>query len=284
MHMVRIEIEASASLLSSIEDAVYALGVQGLELEDESTGMPRGRILVRIHLPEGRAAIEVCGRILGAVPRATVTMESYAPEPTTMAAPVKLGSRFVVLASGGSVPRGNRRVVLRLDETAAFGDGLHETTQLCVETLESIVDRKRHRRALDVGTGTGILALVALELGVAEVVATDVDALALAAVRRAARTHGVSNRINVRKTLPRETFPLVVANLYRDVLLPLAPQLAARLAPKGTLVLSGFGPGSRREIVARYEVEGLELLRVRRRGDWCAAVFVRPSGRHVIRA
>lgn len=279
MRMVRIDVEARASLLSEIEDVVYALGVQGLELEDESTGRRRGRILVRIHLPEGKAAIEARRSILEAVPSATVTMESYLPARATESAPVKLGSRFVVVSDDAPAPRTNRRIVLRLDPALAFGDGHHETTRLCVETLESLVEPRRHPRALDVGTGTGVLALVALELGVGEVVATDVDALAREAVRNAAKKHGASARMKARKTLPRDVFPLVTANLYRDVLLPLAPSLAARVAPEGTLVLSGFGPGSKNEIVARYESLGLAMLRVRRRGEWCVAVFSRASQR-----
>lgn len=279
MQSVRIEIEARAARLSEIEDLVYALGVQGLELEDESTGFARGRVLVRIHLPAGREATEACRRLQRALPDALVRAEPYRPTHTETRPPVRLGKRFLVVAGQDPVPPRNRRHVLRLDAASAFGDGHHETTRLCVETLESLVIPRRHRRALDVGTGTGVLALVALELGVRDVVATDIDALARRAVRLAATQHGVRDRIAIRKTLPRDRFPLVVANLYRDVLLPLAPALAARVAPQGTLVLSGFGPSSKNEIVARYQSQGLALLRTRRRGDWCAAVFTNPARR-----
>lgn len=272
--MLRVDLEGAARDADRLEAAAYGLGVQGLEELDASHGLVRGRVGFRFYLPTGKAGAAACERLRGALPGATVTATPHLPPPTRSRA-VRLGRGFVVVPETTAPGRSDGRVALVLDPSAAFGDGVHVTTRLVVETLEAIVDRRRHRTALDVGTGTAVLALVAAELGVGAVIAIDVDALARRAARRAVRASRHAGRITVREAMPRATFPLVVANLYRDVLLPIAPRLAARVAEGGTLILSGFGPGSRAAIVARYEARGLSLRSVRTRDGFCVAAFDR---------
>jgi ribosomal protein L11 methyltransferase len=124
----------------------------------------------------------------------------------------------------------------------AFGSGEHETTASCLEVLETL--DLAGARILDVGSGTGILAIASLELGAAHAVCVDISSDAVAAARENAELNGVNDRItHVRGELgdcPARRFELVVANIYGDLILELADELAARVQPGGQLLLSGI--------------------------------------------
>ncbi|HVF67320.1 MAG TPA: 50S ribosomal protein L11 methyltransferase, partial [Pyrinomonadaceae bacterium] len=153
--------------------------------------------------------------------------------------PVFVG-RFVVAPPWAEVKESGERLVIRVEPGMAFGTGTHETTRLCLAEIE------KHFRGgsfLDVGTGTGILAIAAAMLApAARVEACDTDALAVSVAEENARLNGVADRINFRVGSVDDATPsadLVCANLTADVILPLLPALrdAAR---GGHLVLSGI--------------------------------------------
>ena len=122
-------------------------------------------------------------------------------------------------------------VVLRIDPGLAFGTGAHPTTRLCLEALSRLV--KPGMRVLDVGTGTGVLAIAALKLGASLALGTDIDPVALKTAARLAREHSVDLRLARRA---RGQFDLIAANLP----LPAQRGLRRQLAPGGTLLSSGF--------------------------------------------
>lgn len=123
-------------------------------------------------------------------------------------------------------------VIHGIERAVGFGDGAHPTTLLCMQALQ----KTKLSSVLDVGTGTGILAIAAAKLGASRVVATDIDPLARAAARKAIRANDVD--VRVQAALPGGQFDLVIANLYRDVLIELAPALLARASRE--LIISGF--------------------------------------------
>ena len=223
--------------------AAYALGAQGLEIRDEQTGAPKGRVQVVTWMPM-RTRIVVPNAIVRTRPIEASWLE--APKPTP------IGKRFVVIDLDAPLPR--RRIPIRVDASLGFGDGLHPTTILCLEALE----RTRAETVLDVGTGTGILAVAAAKLG-AEVVATDIDPLARDAARRAMKANDV--KVRVLTKLPRGPFDLVVANLYLEPLVALAGELAPRA---DRLIVSGFTDGKR----VRAAFGEHRVTRETTRGGW----------------
>lgn len=273
--MVRISVQVTASRAGLAEEAAYATGVQGIEVVDEEVGAPAGRVIVRLYLPSGDEAERAARTLRTALPKARLAIEpvedASAPRRSR-----RLGRRFLVVGEAMATKRAGGRIELVLEGARAFGDGFHPTTRLAVQAIESLYEKGRFRRVLDVGTGTGVLALVAAELGAREVVATDVDPLAREAARKAVARHGMRARIAVRARMPREGYDLVVANLYRELLVSMAGELASRVAEGGVLVLSGFASTSSREVARAFEAEGLGRRARASREGWGLLVLERP--------
>ena len=133
------------------------------------------------------------------------------------------------------------------------------------------------QRGLDVGCGSGILSVAALRLGAENVVAVDIDALAVDATRANAERNGLAERIETRAgtldPVAEERFPLVMANLVAAVLIELAPRLAAHLAPGGTLLASGIIEPRADEVIGAMEAVGLHVVRRRDDGDWVSVAL-----------
>ncbi|HEV3192439.1 MAG TPA: 50S ribosomal protein L11 methyltransferase [Polyangiaceae bacterium] len=173
--------------------------------------------------------------------------------------------------------RPDERVIV-LEPGRAFGTGLHETTSLVAEVLVSAVSLV-DSRVLDVGCGSGILALVALTLGAEFVRAVDVDPDAVAMTRENAMRNGFASRVYADDTpvgALAEQYGLVVANIEAKTLIDLAPALSRRLARGGRLVLSGIlapevDPMQCRSVCQAYATFRVE--EVKRKGDWVAAVL-----------
>lgn len=164
--------------------------------------------------------------------------------------------------------------VLELEPGRAFGTGLHATTSLVARTLDRESARLAGARVLDVGTGSGILAVAALALGASFVVATDNDPEVIGVVEENAARNGMSERIAASTAelgQLTERFPVVVANIEARVLIPMAPELAARVAPGGLLVLSGILAGQEQDVLAAYP--GLQQERIEQEGDWICLVL-----------
>lgn len=174
--------------------------------------------------------------------------------------------RVELLPSGGR-PSGPG---IAVTAGAAFGTGLHPSTALLLEVL---VER-RPRGLLDVGTGTGILALAALSLGAESAVGVDIDPAALAAAKDNATMNQLSARFRVESRIPSgEMFPFIVANVLGAELRELSAPLARALAPSGTAWLSGIHRSEEAEVIATYRRLGFRPLE-RRGGQWRALEFL----------
>jgi ribosomal protein L11 methyltransferase len=166
--------------------------------------------------------------------------------------------------------------VIELEPGRAFGTGLHETTSLVAEALAAHPESFRDRALLDVGCGSGILAIVALVLGASRARAIDNDVDVIDVVKENAVRNGLVSRIETDATPVEditETFDTVVANIEADVLTRLAKPISARVNPGGLLVLSGVLFPQKERVAAAYE--GFELLGTPQKGEWIALVFRR---------
>ncbi|MBX3191949.1 MAG: 50S ribosomal protein L11 methyltransferase [Labilithrix sp.] len=159
--------------------------------------------------------------------------------------------------------------VLELEPGRAFGTGLHETTRLVARAIQAHASEVRDRLVIDVGCGSGILALVAIALGAARAIAVDVDQEAIDVTRENAARNGLGDRVDASTTdvtALDATAPLVVANIEARVLIPMAADLRARVEPGGLLLLSGILVPQRDDVRAAYA--DMELLDAPALGEW----------------
>ena len=176
-------------------------------------------------------------------------------------------------------PRQSGDVVIELDPGMAFGTGTHPTTRLCMEALERLLSPGGpDRSTLDVGTGSGVLAIAAALLGATRVVGIDIDAEAVAVADHNAAQNCVSGQISCSATPLEqlsEEFDLVVANILAEDLIRMRHALAARLARSGTLVLSGILLEREELVITGFADTGLNLVNITRSGDWACLEYRR---------
>ena len=196
---------------------------------------------------------------------------------------LRVGRRIVIRPTWRRHKAAADDLVLALDPGMAFGTGLHPTTRLCLAALEAVADRDgalADARVLDVGCGSGILAIAAIRLGAARAVGVDIDPIAIEATTANARRNGIARRIRARVgSLPsgEPAFDVVVANLIAGVLVPLAPALRDELRPGGVLVASGIFIDREVEVRAAFTDAGLVVDGRLDEGDWVALEAHRPA-------
>ena len=186
--------------------------------------------------------------------------------------PTHIGSRLVVCPSWEPYAPQPQEVVLTLDPGMAFGTGTHETTRLCLELLEQVVTPGTS--LLDVGTGSGILAVAALLLGARSAVGVDIDEVAVRVATENAQQNGVAGRAAfLAGDLTQKvegTYQVVTANIVADVILRLLPDLGRFLQPGGDFIASGIIDTREQELVEAVAAAGYRIVEVRRLGGWVA--------------
>ena len=170
------------------------------------------------------------------------------------------------------------RIVLHIDPGTAFGTGMHETTQLCIRQLRKYVTSET--KLLDVGTGSGILAILSLMFGAEHVVGTDLDPCAEEAVAQNCQANGIrperfemmiGNIItdkSVQDKVGYGCYDIVVANILADVLVPLTPVILSQLKAGGIYITSGIIDDKEETVVEAVKVAGLKVLEVTYQGEW----------------
>ena len=179
------------------------------------------------------------------------------------------------------------RLVFHIDPGTAFGTGMHETTQLCIRELQKYITPETV--LLDVGTGSGILALLALKLGIRRAVGTDLDPCALPAIEDNCAANDVDpslftvllgNLIDdpaVQKQVGEACYDVVLANILPDVLIPLTPQAVRCMKPGAVYITSGILLERAQSVEDAMRGAGLEIVGVTEQGEWCCVVGRKPQ-------
>jgi len=266
----------------------------GFELVDDGLGAridPTRPAIVRAYLPArdraqaARAAADVADALghlqaFGLRPigplRTQIVDEADWAEAWKAHFPVlRVGRRLVVRPTWRRHRRRVGDVVLAMDPGMAFGTGLHPTTRLCLAAVEDLADRGQLADAtvLDVGCGSGILAIAALKLGAVSAMGLDTDPIAIEATLANARRNRLARRVRARRgSLPsgEGPFDVVLANLIAGLLVALAPALHDELKRGGALLASGIFVDREAEVRGVLEAAGLTIDARSAEGDWVA--------------
>ncbi len=193
--------------------------------------------------------------------------------------PLRFGKSLLVKPDWSKVQCAGGEVVI-LNPGLAFGTGQHATTKFCLQQIVKYRPRNRSKPFLDVGTGSGILAIAAAKLGYAPVVAFDYDEEAVKVATENCRKNGVLDKVTVSKKdvlkLPeksKEKYDLICANLTADLLVEIDKKLIGRLNEGGKLVLAGILNTQFEGVKQTYVKAGLKLLRVKEEKEWKSGLF-----------
>jgi ribosomal protein L11 methyltransferase len=209
----------------------------------------------------------------------TVKSEDWSTSWKANFKPLRIGRRLLIVPSWEQAEAGPDDIVLSLDPGMAFGTGGHETTRLCLEQLETVLlscPSTPPPSVLDLGTGSGILAMAAAHLGAGRVCAVDIDPEAVEVARENLEINGLAERIEC-STTPLETldgpFDVILANILAEELVRMAPQLTAQLACGGVLILSGILADKEAFVRSGFAAQPLVYLETARQGEWVAMLY-----------
>ena len=183
-----------------------------------------------------------------------------------------IGSRLAIVP--GWEQYKTDRTVITMDPGMAFGTGTHETTSLCLETLDSLV--KGGERVLDIGTGSGILAIAALKLGAAVAEGVDIDPMCVRTAGENARRNGVQDRFTVLvgdlSDKASGQYNIITANIVAAAILSLAPHVPALMAPGARFIASGIIDTRKDEVLTGLRAAGLEPVEVKEKRGWVCII------------
>ncbi len=278
---VRLPAERPAGQVAAVEALLEPMGAALTSFEiDGGKGWSIESLCER---RPGAKPVQVALQAIGAPPASIdyIAPRNWVAETQRLLSPIRAGRFFVHGAHfSGRPPRGT--VPLQIEASIAFGTGRHETTRGCLLALDRLARAgRRFKRPLDLGCGSGILALAMARLWDAPVLAADNDAAAVSVARENMRINGAAARVRVVKSngfaagaLNRGApFDLIAANILARPLCRLARGFASHLAPRGIAVLSGLMTEQEPAVIAAQERQGLRLCRRDRLGDWSVLAF-----------
>jgi ribosomal protein L11 methyltransferase len=262
---------------------LFDLGALGVELQDPgmplmpgTPALPEGRGRAIAHFDE-RAPALAAAEALGSEAPVEVPAQDWSVAWRSHHRTLRVGPRSWVRPPWEPAP--DPGVSVTIDPGMAFGTGSHATTALCLERCDELLAELPGADVLDVGTGSGVIALLAKKLGARRVAGTDNDPVALAAARGGEALNGVSGVEWVLAGDPasvRGTFGIVIANILLNTLEELAPAIASKVAPAGRLVLSGLLAGQADAAERAYVAQGLLPAARKERDGWVRVELSRP--------
>ena len=253
--------------------------------EDEASSLPAKPWLVEIYFGSGveeadvrHILIQALGPAFDArITREEIPQQDWVSRSLAGLVPVRVG-RFLVHGAHDRAAVKANDLALEIEAALAFGTGHHGTTRGCLLALDAVLKRRRPRRVLDLGTGTGVLAMAAAKALKARIACSDLDALAVEAARANAISNGVGAWIKPVKASGLQhaglqagaPYDLIMANILARPLRSLAHSIGAHAAPGADLILSGLLPRDVPGIVSSYGVQGFALESRRLLEGWAA--------------
>lgn len=281
---LRFELDAGRTAAIAAAEAILEGAALSVSRFERAKGR-RWRIEAVVERPPSRALLAALGEATGLPPprlhaaplaERDWVAESQAKLPSLRAGRFFLhGSHFRARPPKASIP-------LVIDAGLAFGTGRHETTKACLLALDALAGR-RFARPLDLGCGSGILALAMAKLWGVTVLAADNDPDAVQVTRENVERNGLADLVHVVRSegyaaaalRRRAPFDLVAANILADPLIAMAPALVRNLAPGGHAILSGLLIAQERAVLAAHRAVGMRLERRHRLGEWSALLLRR---------
>ncbi len=291
---IEVSVSATAETTEALTDFLFSAGALGLVIEDPAEGSSEvlirasfpltssikpiiaqlrryRRALAALGLPEAESRIEV--HEIPARDWGQTWKEHFKP--------LFVGKRLIIAPPWEAGPFPADRLLLRIEPAMSFGTGHHTTTRMCLKALEAFIDEwheSRGPRILDMGTGTGILAIAAAALGAERVVALDTDHEACEAAVRNIGLNNVRNRVQIihggiEALRPQMPFDLVLANLDAKSLSLLFDPLRIVLAPDGRLVVSGILVEVEESVAAAARASRFRLLSRQSDGEWICLTY-----------
>ena len=261
---------------SDIEQQVAEIAHVDL-IEQELLDKPRDTVIIHLYLEPGASPVETLALIQArmeaagipyTVATSGVEQEDWQNGWRKYYHPMEIGSRLAVVPSWQEYD--TDRVKLILDPGLAFGTGGHETTSLCLEALDERV--KGGERVLDIGTGSGILAIAALKLGASVAEGVDIDPVAVRTAGENAALNGVADKLTVLvgdlSDKASGKYDIVTANIVANAILSLAPAVPALMADDGIFIASGIIDSRKNEVLAGLAAAGLAVLEVKEKRGW----------------
>ncbi len=277
--------DKAIALMAAIADDLL-LGEQTVDASEIAPG--RWQVVVYFDEAPDKAERTALARF-GAFAIAALTDTDWVAKSLAGLKPVRAG-RFLVYGSHDRGALKPNDLGLEIEAGEAFGSGHHGTTIGCLRAIAREAKTRPIVNALDVGTGSGVLAIALAKLAKARVLASDIDPVATRVAQENVRLNGVAAYVrtltavglNGRAFRDGAPYDLVVANILAGPLAALAPAIRRVVAPGGTVILSGLLPAQRARIVATYRGTGLVLVRSMIVEDWLTLVLRRPTrGRRV---
>ncbi len=305
MNWLEITVDAKNGGVEELSAILEGAGIGGLVIEDESDfesflesnreywdyvdeelrSEKRGLSRVKFYVSddfEGRALLEEVGKLLSqkdfAAAVVPVRDEDWENNWQKYYKPIEIGEKLLVVPEWEQLPERGERAVLRLNPGLIFGTGSHPTTQMCLKEIEK--SASKGAKVLDLGCGSGILAIASLLLGCESAVGCDIDPKAPDTAAANAKLNNINgDRFKVyagdvlkdeafRGIIGSKKYELVCANIVADVILALLSDVPGWLAPDGIFICSGIIEGRQNEVKEAIKNSGLRIIEARHEDDW----------------
>ena len=261
---------------SDIEQQVAEIAHVDL-IEQELLDKPRDTVIIHLYLEPGASQVETLALIAARMEAAGIpyTVETEGVEQEDWQNgwrkyyhPMDIGKRLAIVPSWQEYD--TDRVKLILDPGLAFGTGGHETTSLCLEALDERI--RGGERVLDIGTGSGILAIAALKLGAGSAEGVDIDPVAVRTAGENAALNGVADKLTVLvgdlSDKASGRYDIITANIVANAIISLAPAVPGLMAENATFIASGIIDSRKDEVIAGLEKAGLSVVEVKEKRGW----------------
>lgn len=291
MRWIELSAVVDKDLLEGAVSALAKYGQGGAAVEENSTGISGSKVyVVKIYVPSSRRFKSIRKEIENDLLPFHIDLKERFLKPADWFNslkdhfhPTKIGHKLVIKPSWIELPSTDDRVVIELDPGTAFGTGVHPTTRLCLLRLEKHLLPGMY--LLDLGSGTGILAIAAAKLAGVSSLALDIDTVAVKAAFNNAKANFVESLVRVRRgTLSlrrqrefKDRFDIVVANISAAALSEMAPRLFKVLKKGGLFIGTGIHFQQLDEVLIKTAMAGFQIIAVDSEGDWRAVIARRPA-------